>query len=271
MNLLHSIILGLLQGLSEFLPISSTAHLTLYGKIANLIDLNSPEKWTAFLAVVQLGTMLAVLIYFSRDLVAITRDFKFKKYSEQSANSKLGWLIIFGSVPIGVLGIFLKNFIEGTFTKSLFVISINLILFAILLALAEFYGKRKKEIGEITILDSIVMGIAQSFALIPGASRSGTTITGGLFMGLKREAAARFSFLLSIPAVLASGVLELQEALHYLNPSQFLFISVATFSAFVSGILTIHFFLRFLRLHSNLPFIIYRIILGISILVTIRI
>lgn len=273
MNLLEAIVLGIVQGLTEFLPISSTGHLTLAGKLMNLISEDHPEQWTAFIAVIQLGTMLAVLIYFWKDLMNIIKDFfhdnifKPVKYSKQSLNSKLGWLIIIGTIPVVIIGLAFKDAIEGALTKNLFVIAASLIVLALILALAEKIAKFKKDLGDITILDSLLIGIAQAISLIPGSSRSGTTITAGLFVGLNREAAARFSFLLSVPAVLASGVLQLYEALKFIDYNMALNIIVATIVSGISGYLAIDFLLKYLKKNSTFIFIFYRIALGIFILI----
>lgn len=273
MNLLDAILLGFIQGLSEFLPISSTGHLTLAGKLLNLISENHPEHWTAFIAVIQLGTLLAVLVYFWKDLIAIIKDFVQDnlvnpvKYSEQKINSKLGWLIIIGTIPVVVIGLTFKDAIEGALTKNLYVIAASLIVLALILALAEKIARFKKDLNNITIFDSIIIGTAQALSLIPGSSRSGTTITAGLFVGLNREAAARFSFLLSVPAVLASGALQLYEALQYIDQTMAVNIAVATVVSGVSGYLAIDFLLKFLRKNSTFIFIFYRIALGIFILI----
>lgn len=272
MNFLDAIFLGLIQGLTEFLPISSTGHLTLAAKLMNLISKEHPEHWTAFMAVIQLGTMLAVLIYFYKDLLSITTDFikenfvSRKSFSEQKLNSKLGWLIIFGSIPIVIIGLLFKNVIEGAFTKNLYVISSSLIVLAVILFIAEKTSRFRKDIQDVTIFDSIIIGIAQAVSLIPGSSRSGTTITAGLFLGLKRDVAARFSFLLSIPAVLASGLLQLYEALQFINKDMIINMTIATIVSAVSGYLAIDFLLKFLKKNSTMVFIIYRIILGAIIL-----
>ncbi len=273
MNFIEAIVLGIIQGLTEFLPISSTGHLTLAGKFMNLISDKNPEHWTSFMAVIQLGTMLAILIYFWKDLWNILTEFlrdnlqKRVKYSEQSTNAKLGWLIILGSIPIVVIGLLFKDAIEGTFTKNLYVIGGSLIVLAIILAIAEKTAKFKKDIKDITIFDSIMIGIAQAFALIPGSSRSGTTITGGLFFGLKRDVAARFSFLLSVPAVLGSGLLELYQSLKFIDVNLITNMIVATFFAAVSGYFAIDFLLKFLKKNTTFVFIYYRIILGLTILI----
>lgn len=237
-----------------------------------LISNTEPEKWTAFIAVIQLGTLASILFYFWKDIYNITIGFikenllARKKIKEQSFNSKLGWLIIIGTLPVVIIGLSFKDFIEGAFTKNLYVISGSLIVLAVMLAIAEKTARFKKEIEDVTFLDALIVGIAQAFALIPGSSRSGTTITGGLFLGLKRETAARFSFLLSIPAIFASGMLELYQSLNYLNGEEFISLAVATVVSAISGYFAIDFMLKFLKKNSTFLFIYYRIALGILIL-----
>jgi undecaprenyl-diphosphatase len=273
LNVLEAIILGIIQGLTEFLPISSTGHLTVAGKFMNLISVDHPEQWTAFIALIQLGTLLAVLVYFWKDLISIIKDFvhdnfiKPLKYSNQKINSKLGWLIIIGTIPVVIIGLAFKDAIEGALTKNLYVIAASLIVLALILALAEKIAKFKKDLENVTILDSIIIGFAQALSLIPGSSRSGTTITAGLFVGLKRETAARFSFLLSIPAVFASGVLQLYEAINFVDQAMAVNIIVATIVSGVSGYLAIDFLLKYLKRNSTFVFIYYRIALGIFILI----
>ena len=273
MSFIEAIILGIVQGLTEFLPISSTGHLTLAGKFMGLISDKNPEHWTSFIAVIQLGTMLSIFVYFWKDLWNILTEFlqqnlqRRVQYSKQSTNSKLGWMIILGTIPIVVIGLLFKDMIEGALTKNLYVISGSLIVLAIILAAAEKTAKFKKDIEDITVLDSILIGLAQAVALIPGSSRSGTTITGGLFLGLKRDVAARFSFLLSVPAVLASGILQLKESLAYINYDMAVSMIVATIVSGISGYLAIDFLLKFLKKNTTFVFIYYRIALGILILV----
>lgn len=275
MSIIEAIILGIVQGLSEFLPISSSAHLTLTGKLMNVVSQDHPEQWTAFIAVIQLGTLLAVLIYFRKEIINITSNFlrdNIKgrlKYTDQSFGSKLGWLIIAGTVPIVIIGFGFKNLIEGAFTKNLIVISGSLIFFAIILAVSEKVADHKKDMKDLTILNSVLIGIAQAFALIPGASRSGTTITGGLFIGLKRSDAARYSFLLSIPSVLASGLLELYRALPFLDFSMMINLLSATIASAISGYFAIDFLINYLKKHSTFIFIFYRAILGLLIIILI--
>ena len=273
MNIFESIILGIVQGITEFLPISSTGHLTLAGKAMGLISESHPERWTSFIAVIQLGTLASVLVYFREDikniLTAFFREnaFERRSYREQSLYSRLGWLIIIGTIPVVVIGLLFKAQIEGVFTKNLYVIAVSLIALAVLLAVAEKVASHKKEISEVGWLDALVVGIAQAFALIPGSSRSGTTLTGGLFMGMNREAAARFSFLLSIPAIFASGLLELYEALKMgIDSIGAVNYIVATVVSGISGYCAIDFLLKYLRKNTTFLFVYYRIALGALIL-----
>jgi len=273
MSVLEAVFLGIIQGLTEFLPVSSTGHLTLAGKLMNLISEENPEHWTAFIAIIQLGTLIAVLVYFWNDLINIIKDFVRNnlitpvRYSEQNLNSRLGWMIIIGTIPVVIIGFTFKDVIEGALTKDLYLIASSLIGLAIILAIAEKIAKFKKDVKDITILDSLIVGLAQAVSLIPGSSRSGTTITAGLFTGLNREAAARFSFLLSIPAVLASGALQLYEAIKFVDQTMVVNLIVATLVSAVSGYLAIDFLLKYLKRHSTFIFIYYRIGLGILIII----
>lgn len=272
MSILEAIILGIVQGITEFLPISSTAHLTITGKIMGLINADKPQEWTAIIAIIQLGTLVSILVYFAKDIYNIVIEFfrdnlsERKGYRQQSLNSRLGWLVIIGTIPVVIVGLGFKDIIEGALTKNLYVIATSLIVLAIILFIAEKTAKFDKKIADVGIWDAVVVGIAQAFALIPGSSRSGTTITGGLFMGLNREAAARFSFLLSIPAILASGLLQLKEGLEFLNHDHLIAVAVATVVSGVSGYLAIDFLLKFLRKNSTNLFIVYRIVAGLIIL-----
>src|ERR671920_2348285 len=230
MNIIQAIILGIVQGLTEFIPVSSTAHLIFTTRLTGLSQALAAEQQTAVIAVIQLGTLAAVFVYFARDIwdicYAFVRDHLLLLRgrtppgvegsgllgSRLSPDAKLGWLIFIGSLPIGVLGLALKKVIEGTFTKNLWVIATMMIVVAVLLLVAERVGSKRRGMEDLTLKDALAVGFAQVLALIPGASRSGSTIMGGLFAGEKRETAARFSFLLSIPAIAASGLLELKEA-----------------------------------------------------------
>lgn len=273
MSIIDAIVLGIVQGITEFLPISSTGHVTLAGKLLQLISDENPEQWTSFLAIIQLGTLLAVLIYFWEDILNILNAFFVenvkvrKKFADQSQNSKLGWLIIVGSIPIFTLGLLLKDLIEGPLTKNLYVLTASILFFAVLLAIAEKLAAFKKDMEDITVKDALLIGLAQVFSLAPGSSRSGVTITGGLFVGLKRETAARFSFLMSIPAVFASGLFQLYEALKFLDNSMIVNLVVATVFSAISGYLAIDFLLKFLKKYSTFVFVYYRFILGILILI----
>jgi undecaprenyl-diphosphatase len=270
LSTIQAIILGIIQGITEFLPISSTGHLTLAGKLMNVVD--NPEHWTAFMAVIQLGTLTAVIVYFWKDLLLIAHDFfkeniySRKKIREQSNNSMMGWFLVIATLPVAIIGLIFKHKIEGVFTKNLYVISISLIVLAIILAIAEKTGKFNREMKSLKWYDALIVGIAQCFALIPGSSRSGTTITGGLFLGFTRETAARFSFLMSIPAVAASGLLEFYQSLKYINTHESLNMALGTLAAAIVGYLTIELLLRFLKKNTTFVFIFYRIIIGIIIL-----
>ncbi len=273
MSIVEAVILGLIQGLTEFIPISSTGHLTLAGKFMNLISEKNPEQWTSFIAIIQLGTLISVVIYFWKDLITISVNYfkdnfvERKSFKQQSLNSRLGWLIIVGTIPIVVIGIGFKDIIEGNLTKNLYVISASLIILAVILFVAEKVAKFNKDLENITVFDSIIIGIAQSIALIPGSSRSGTTITASLFLGLKRDVAARFSFLLSFPAILASGLLQLYEGLKTISPDMMLNVVISTVVSAISGYWAIDFLIKFLKTNSTNLFIVYRIFLGAIIII----
>jgi len=271
MSILQAIILGLIQGLTEFIPVSSTAHLTLAGKWMNLVDPQHPDQWTAFIAVIQLGTLIAVVLYFWSDIIKIIGGFltaNLSKITGRAADesekqyARLGWLVIIGTMPVALVGLLFRHQIEGMLTKDLRIIAASLIGLAVLLTIAEVVGSQRRDMNNLKIADGVVVGCFQVLALIPGSSRSGSTITGGLFSGLTRETAARFSFLLSIPAVAASGFLELPKALHSIN-SGWGAILVATIVSGVSGYLSIAFLLRYLQRHTTYVFVAYRIALGL--------
>jgi undecaprenyl-diphosphatase len=237
----------------------------------NLIDPQHPDQWTAFIAVIQLGTLIAVILYFWNDIIKIITGFLTANLAiftgrgagtTQREYSKLGWLIIVGTIPVAVVGLLFRHQIEGMLTKDLRIIAGSLIGLAILLTIAELVGNQRRDIRQIRLVDAIVVGVAQVLALIPGSSRSGSTITGGLFSGLNREAAARFSFLLSIPAVAASGLLELPKALHAISGG-WTALAIATIVAGISGYLSIAFLLRYLQRHTTYAFVAYRIALGL--------
>ncbi|HUE84154.1 MAG TPA: undecaprenyl-diphosphatase UppP [Pyrinomonadaceae bacterium] len=278
MTLLQAIVLGIVQGLTEFIPISSTGHLVLASRAIGLYEgvdkTLQAQQTTATIAVIQLGTLLAVLVYFWRDIVSIsfafTRDhiaLLRGKGPGQGAkwlshDAWLGWLVMLGSVPVGIVGLMFKDQIEGPFTKNLWVIATMLIVVAVLLGIAEMVSKRNRSMADLGVRDALAVGFAQVLALIPGSSRSGSTIMAGLLVDETRETAARFSFLLSMPAIAASGLLELREAIEKLPPGSYGALVVATLVSGVVGYASIWFLLRFLRTHSTGIFIGYRIILG---------
>lgn len=282
MSLLQAILLGIVQGLTEFIPISSTAHLVLAMRAMDLAL--TPEQATASMAVIQLGTLLAVLVYFAGDIWRITRAFvrdhfvilkdgrrdQFNRENEHarlSADAWLGWLIIIGTIPVVIVGLAFKKQIEGSFTKNLWIIATMMIVVALLLIVAEVVGKRKRRLQELGLGDALAVGLAQCLALIPGSSRSGSTMMAGLFVGQTRETAARFSFLLSIPAIAASGVLQLFEAIEKLPPGSLVNLAAGTVVSGIVGWASIWFLLRFLKTHSTGVFIGYRILVGGGILV----
>ena len=285
MNLLQAIILGIVQGLTEFIPISSTAHLVFASRWTGIYG-GDAKQITATMAVIQLGTLAAVFVYFASDILAISSAFVRDHWNlltrkrgvvlpgtagdvprRLSNESWLGWLIIIGSIPIGAVGLLLKDFIEGEGTKNLWFIATMLIAIALLLWLAEKVGSQRNDIKDLGVWDAVVVGFSQVLALMPGASRSGSTIMGGLFAGQKRETAARFSFLMSIPAIGASGLLELREAIHILPVDAFVPLIAGVVSAAIVGYLSIWFLIAFLRKNSTLIFIVYRLVLGSVLLI----
>ncbi len=294
MTLLDAFIIGIVQGLTEFIPVSSTAHLIFASKWLGLYGGSGAqlqaEQTTATIAVVQLGTLVAVFVYFARDIWSITRAFVVehlallrggaattggeneaggtvaRAWRGLSDDARLGWLVVIGSIPVGAVGLLFKDEIEGTFTKNLWVIATMMIAVGLLLALAERVGTRRREMGDLGLRDALAVGGAQVLSLLPGASRSGSTIMGGLFAGETRETAARFSFLLSIPAITASGLLELGEAVEKLPAGSALPLAVATVTAGLVGYASIWFLLRFLRTRSTFAFIAYRLVVGFALL-----
>lgn len=272
MNFLQAIVLGIVQGLTEFLPISSTAHLRIVPALFGWTFAYNPhhphDPGAAFTAVIQLGTTLAIVIYFWRELlhvaVAWVRGL-YDKTVRDSLEYKLGWYLIFATIPISVVGLVFSDQIE-TGARNLWIIAITMIALAVFLAAAEKVGHRDRDEEDLSTTDAIVVGTAQTLALIPGASRSGTTITAGLFRGLTREAAARFSFLLSIPAVVLSGLYEARDVGDKSGPGLGLTGLAAVF-AFVVGLASIHWLLRWLTRHSTFIFVYYRVAVGVLLIV----
>jgi undecaprenyl-diphosphatase len=256
LTIFQAAILGLVQGITEFLPISSTAHLRLVPAV-----LSWPDGGAAFAAVIQLGTLMAVIGFFLRDLVrmvgaavipATRRDF----------DARMLLYIVAGTVPIGVVGLLAKHAIEGPL-RSILVIATSLIVVGVLMAIVEKTARHERSIEAFTLRDALLVGLAQSLALIPGTSRSGITLVAAMLLGFRRDAAARFSFLLSIPAVAAAGVFELPKLLrgHEVGASA-LVVGLAT--AAISGYLSVAWLLRFLRTRTTFGFVVYRIALGIG-------
>jgi undecaprenyl-diphosphatase len=263
-SFLEEMVLGVVQGLTEFLPISSTAHLRIVPAF-----LGWDDPGAAFTAVTQLGTMAAVLLYFREDLwrIALAWLASLRQPARRrELDARLGWYIVLGTVPIGIFGILFKDQIE-TGARDLYLIGSALIVLGLILLLAERVGRRDRDLQQIRTKDGFAIGVAQALALVPGVSRSGATITAGLFMGLDRPAAARFSFLLSVPAVVLSGLLELGTILSGEDGGSTLpGLLGATVLAFATGYASIAFLLRFLATHSTVVFVAYRVVLGTAVL-----
>lgn len=263
MSVLEAIVLGIVQGLTEFLPISSSAHLRIVPAFAGWED-----PGAAFTAVTQLGTIAAVLLYFRQDLVRIATAWAasiVRRERPLGLDARLGWIIVLGTIPIGLFGLVFKDQIESG-ARSLYLIGATLIGLGLVLLLAERVGTRERGVESIGFRDGLTIGVAQAAALVPGVSRSGATITAGLFLGLEREAAARFSFLLSVPAIVASGIFELGSVGSGEHEVGVAALVVATAFAFVVGYASIAFLLRFLATHSTVVFVVYRIVLGVAVL-----
>jgi undecaprenyl-diphosphatase len=264
-SVFEAIVLGLVQGLTEFLPISSTGHLRIVPAFVGWED-----PGAAFTAVVQLGTMAAVLLYFREDLIRIGRAW-LRSLREpalrRQLDARLGWYIVLGTAPIGIFGVLFKDTIENG-ARDLYVIGIALIVVGLILFLADLTSRRDREVEQLDARDGFVIGCAQALALVPGVSRSGATIAAGLFRGLDRGAAARFSFLLSVPAVVLSGLFELRSAVSgdEGETASLLGLSVSTLVAFVTGYASIAFLLRYLQRHSTVVFVVYRVVLGAIVL-----
>jgi undecaprenyl-diphosphatase len=262
MSTLEAIVLGTVQGLTEFLPISSSGHLRIVPAFAGWED-----PGAGFTAVIQLGTMAAVLLYFREDLWRITRAW-LRSLSDRAArrdpDARMGWYIVLGTIPISVFGFAFADQIENE-ARNLYIIGTTLIVLGLVLLFAERVATRRRGMDDVGPRDGLVIGFAQALALVPGVSRSGATITAGLFLGFDRAAAARFSFLLSVPAVVLSGLFEMRhigEEGAAVAPT-----AIATVLAFISGYASIAFLLRFLVDHSTAVFVVYRVALGVVVLV----
>ncbi|KQQ95252.1 UDP-diphosphatase [Leifsonia sp. Leaf325] len=275
MDLINAIILGLVQGLTEFLPISSSAHLLIVGQFLGTGD----DPGARFTAITQIGTELAVIIFFWRDIVRIIAQWAKSlvgKAPRNDPDARMGWLIIIGSIPIVVLGLLFQDQIE-TVLRNLWITAIMLIVFGILLGIADAVGAKRRRLKDLTYPHGILYGLAQALALIPGVSRSGGTITMGLFLGYERKAAARYAFLLAIPAVLGSGFYQVYKSIadpcleaatnctpEVFGPFETL---AATVVAFAVGLVVIAFFMSYISRRSFLPFVIYRLVLGVALMI----
>jgi undecaprenyl-diphosphatase len=265
MGIFEAILLGIIQGLTEFLPISSSAHLRIASELLGIGDAGA-----AFTAITQIGTEAAVIVFFWRDIVRIIGRW-FQSLSgrvpRRDPDALIGWWIILGTLPIVVLGLLFQDQIETTL-RSLWFVATTLIVFGLLLGVADRVGRKVRPLEQLTWKHGLIYGFAQALALIPGVSRSGGTITAGLLMGYKREAAARYSFLLAIPAVLGSGFYQLFKEIR--EPSGGAPMSmtiVASVIAFVVAIFVIKFFMSYISKRSFMPFVVYRVLLGVVIMV----
>jgi undecaprenyl-diphosphatase len=263
---LQVVVLSIVQGLTEFLPVSSSGHLAIVSEA-----FFGRDAGASFTAVIQIGTEIAVLIYFARDIGRILTAWFGGLFdaSRRTADYWLGWWVILGTIPIGIAGLVFKHYIRDDI-RNLWIIATALVVFSGVIAAAEYFGRQTREITQFTWRDSLIVGTSQALALIPGVSRSGVTISAGLFLGQKREAAARFGFLLAIPAVLASGLFSLPDAFHPEGAGQSATgpqLLVGTVIAFVIGYAAIAWFLKFLVRHSMYWFVGYRIIVGVTVLI----
>lgn len=255
-------VLGVVQGLTEFLPISSSAHLRVVAELAGWED-----PGAAFTAVTQLGTESAVLLYFRKDIVRIVTTWSkslVKPELRGDPDARMGWYVILGTLPIGILGFTFRDTIEGP-ARNLWLVASMLVIFGVLLGVADARARNTVTLDRLTLRDGLLYGFAQSLALVPGVSRSGGTIGAGLLLGYRREAAARYSFLLAIPAVLASGLFELRK-IGAGEPVDWGPTILATVIAFFVGLTVIVYFLRYVATHTFRPFVVYRIALGVVVL-----
>ena len=266
MSWLQVVVLSVVQGLTEFLPVSSSAHLAIVSRV--FFD---GDAGASFTAVSQLGTEAAVVVYFARDIARIVKAWfsgLFVRAHRDNVDYRLGWYVIIGTIPIGVLGFVFKDVIRSQ-ARNLWVIATAMLVFSAVIAVAEYYGRQNRHVGQLTWRDGLIVGIAQCLALVPGVSRSGATISAGLFLGLDRPLAARFGFLLAIPAVLASGLFSLPDAFHPVSEGMSatgaqLVVSVVI--AFGVGLAAVAWLLRFLTHHAMYWFVGYRVVLALAVM-----
>jgi undecaprenyl-diphosphatase len=271
MNFIQAIVLGVVQGLTEFLPVSSSAHLSIVSRL-----MNGQDAGAAFSAIIQIGTEAAIIVYFFKDIVRILYSwgkempklFHERKLNALSQDARMGWMIILGTIPIVIIGVLLKDYIEGTF-RSLWITAGMLILFGIIIWACDEFGKINQGLGDLGVKSSLWFGLAQCFALVPGVSRSGSTIAAGRFLGFDRESAAKFSFYLAIPSVFGAGLFELKDVLEDFNTAAasgwpgWTATIVATVVSFVVGYVVIAAFMKMISKISFKPFAYYRVIVGI--------
>ncbi|MCB1297953.1 MAG: undecaprenyl-diphosphate phosphatase [Microthrixaceae bacterium] len=265
MHLIEAIILGFVQGLTEFLPISSSAHLRILGEFLP----SATDPGATFTAITQIGTELAVLVYFARTIGRVIAQWwrsLFGRVPRNDPDARMGWLIIVGTLPIGALGFLFQDVIRSTF-RSLWLVAIMLIVFGVLLGLADRFGRRNRELDQLTYGHGIALGFAQALALIPGVSRSGATTTVGLALGYRRPAAAEYAFLLAVPAVFGSGFYELLTSFKEPGVYSLFETAAATLVAFAVGLAVIAFLMEYIKKRSFMPFVIYRIALGVVLLI----
>lgn len=268
MSPFEAILLGLIQGLTEFLPISSSAHVQIAQELLGLSEMSKPQL-TAFIATIQIGTELAVVSYFAKTIWSVIGAFfrsGFQKFEAQPAEAKMGWLIIIGTLPIVILGLGFQDLIENQL-RQLWIIGVTLIVFGLGLGLADRFARKVRPIESLDLKSGLAFGFGQALALVPGVSRSGGSITVGLLLGFTREAAARYSFLLAIPAVLASGVYQFAKSYSDLPADLLVATIAATVVSFVVGYAVIAWLLRYLTKGSFLPFVIWRVAVGTLLLI----
>ncbi|MCP4142211.1 MAG: undecaprenyl-diphosphatase UppP [Chloroflexi bacterium] len=269
MTLIQALILGIIQGLTEFIPVSSTAHLLIGQKI---LGIESSELVFAFLIIVQLGTVLSLIIYFWADLLNVVKAFfssfqNFENFRSLSAEARFGWYIILATIPAALVGYFVRGLVETLFLSPLLSASIRLFSAATLMASAEWLGKRTRKLDEMNWLDSLIIGLFQVLAIFPGASRSGSTISGGMLRGFDRAASARFAFLMSVPIMFGVGIYESLGAFHLVGFDKFLPALIVGFiSAAIIGWLAVKWLLAYLNKNSLYSFAIYCASLGVIIL-----
>ena len=257
MDSLHAILLALLQGFTEFLPVSSSAHLILLPRL-----LGWEDQGLAFDVAVHVGTLTAVVLYFRRELVPMARDWLQSLLTRQNtANSRLAWAVLWGTVPVGLAGLIFKGYIEVNLRSEL-VIAAATIGFGLLLWLADSKGRGQRDEYSLRVSDILIVGVAQAIALIPGTSRSGITMTAGLMLGLSRQAAARFSFLLSIPVITLAGLMLTRDLVNTPGLVDWEAMVIGVVTSAITAYLCIHYFLKLLERIGMLPFVIYRLALG---------